>query len=83
MALVDDSGRIDRPAVMREARRLYRARQGRADWSYADALRHAWSRAREARAARLAELRAFERLGWRVGQGDNPSAGHAGRQDAQ
>jgi hypothetical protein len=64
MALIDDAGRYNRAAVMREAYRLFRVRRGREDWTFSHAMRLAWGRAREARDIRLAELAAFSRLRW-------------------
>lgn len=60
MALVTDTAAYNRRAIMREARRVHRMTRGRGV-TFRDALRFAWSRAREAREQRLGELRAFER----------------------
>jgi hypothetical protein len=60
--MIDDAARYDRRAVMREAWRLRRSALGPV--TFADALRLAWGRAREARGKRLAELAAFERTMW-------------------
>lgn len=62
MALVTTAGAYDRRAIMLEAHRLHRRAAGRV--TFADAIRLAWSRARDARAQRLRELMAFERLQW-------------------
>ncbi len=61
MAFVDDLARYNRAAIMAEARRVHRMTRARGV-TFRDALRFAWSRAREARKRRLDELRAFERL---------------------
>ncbi len=63
MALVDDSAAYNRRAIMREAHRAYGVMKGRG-WTFADALRFAWGRAREARDLRRAELAAFDRCRW-------------------
>ncbi len=63
MGQVNDLARYDRAAIMREAHRAYAIMKGRV-WTYADALRFAWGRAREAWQRRLGELAAFERLCW-------------------
>ncbi len=61
MALVDDLARYNRREIVREAHRAYGVMKGRG-WTFADALRFAWGRAREARDLRRRELVAFERL---------------------
>ncbi len=61
MALIDDSATYNRRATMREAHHAYGILRGRG-WTFADALRFAWGRAREARDLRRRELVAFERL---------------------
>ncbi len=63
MALVDDFARYNRRAIMREAHRAYGVMQGRG-WTFADALRFAWGRAREMRDLRQRELAAFQKLQW-------------------
>ncbi len=63
MALVTDEAAYDRRAIMAEACRAYGIMRGRG-WTFADAMRFAWSRAREARQQRLCELAAFQKLRW-------------------
>ena len=63
MALVDDSARYNRAAIMAAAHRAVRLRRDNG-MKFGDALRHAWGRARSARERREAELRAFDRLSW-------------------
>ncbi len=65
MALVTEAGNYDRRGVMREAHRLYRVRRGCDGWTFSLALRHAWGRARAARAQRQKELTAFQQpMSW-------------------
>ncbi len=63
MAFVDVAARYDRRAIMAEAHRAYGIMRGRG-WTFADAMRFAWGRAREARDLQRRELMAFERLRW-------------------
>ncbi len=60
MAFVTDVAAYDRRAIMREAHRAYGVMKGRG-WSFADALRFAWGRAKDAQQRRQAELAAFSR----------------------
>jgi hypothetical protein len=60
MALTDDAARYNRRGIMAEAWRLRRSALG--PLTFAEALRVAWARAREARGKRLTELRSFERF---------------------
>ncbi len=60
MAFVTDAGTYNRRAVMREAHRVHRMMQGRG-WTFAEALRFVWGRAREMRDLRQRELAAFQR----------------------
>lgn len=60
MRLIDDTGAYCRRGVMQEAWRLHRRAAGRV--TFADCLRLAWARAREAREIRRRELATFDRF---------------------
>lgn len=63
MTFVTESAAYDRRGVAREAHRAFRIMRRRG-WTFGDAMRFAWGRARDAKRQRAAEIAAFERLKW-------------------